>query len=96
METEKTEDWTPVTCPRCDKQTPRGEPFCVWCHQAIEPEAVSELEREESEQRRKLLRIAKENPDFLDAVEELEPLIETLGGEPRVIDTAKEFVEATD
>lgn len=96
VETEKTKDRTPLTCPRCDKETPRDEPFCVWCHQAMEPNAVSDLEKEESEQRRELLRIAKENPELLDAVEELEPLIETLGGDAEVIDTARDFVEATE
>lgn len=96
VQTEKTEDRTPLTCPRCDKQTPREEPFCVWCHQAMEPDAVKELKKEESEKRRELLRIAKENPDLLSAVEELEPLITTLGGDAEIIDTAKEFVEATD
>lgn len=96
VETEKTEDRTPLTCPRCDKETPRDEPFCVWCHQAMEPDAVDELEKEESKQRRELLRLAKENPELLDAVEDIEPLIETLGGDAEVINTAKDFVEATE
>jgi len=96
VETAKTEDRTPLTCPRCDKQTPRDKPFCVWCHQALEPDAVNQLEKEESEQRRELLRIAKENPELLDAVEELEPLIDTLGGDAEVIDTARDFIEATE
>jgi hypothetical protein len=96
VQTEKTEDRTPLTCPRCDKQTPRDEPFCVWCHQAMEPDAVDELEKQESKKRRELLRLAKENPELLDAVEEIEPLIETLGGDAKVMDTAREFVEATE
>lgn len=96
VETEKTEDRTPITCPRCDKQTPRDEPFCVWCHQALEPEAQKKLEKEEQKQRRELLQIAKENPELLDAVEEIEPLIKTLGGDPKVMQRADEFVEATE
>ncbi len=96
VQTEKTEDRTPLTCPRCDKQTPRDEPFCVWCHQAMEPDAVDKLEKEESQKRRELLRLAKENPELLDAVEEIEPLIESLGGDAKVIDTARKFVEATE
>jgi hypothetical protein len=96
VQTEKTEDRTPLTCPRCDKQTPRDEPFCVWCHQAMEPDAVDELEKEESKKRRELLRLAKDNPELLDAVEEIEPLIETLGGDAKVMDTARDFVEATE
>lgn len=96
VETEKTKDRTPLTCPRCDKETPRDEPFCVWCHQAMEPDAVDKLKQDESDQRRELLRIAKENPELLEAVEELEPLIESLGGDAQVIDTARQFVEATE
>jgi site-specific recombinase XerD len=96
VETEKTKDRTPLKCPRCDKETPRDEPFCVWCHQAMEPEAVSELEKEELKQRREILRIAKDNPELLDTVEELEPLIKTLGGDTEVIETANDFVEAAE
>lgn len=96
VETVKTENRTPLICPRCDKETPRSEPFCVWCHQAMAPEAIDELENEEAKQRRELLRIAKENPELLDVVEELEPLIQTLGGDSTVIKTARQFVEATE
>ncbi|CAI50041.1 integrase family protein [Natronomonas pharaonis DSM 2160] len=96
VETEKTKDRTPLTCPRCDKETPRDEPFCVWCHQAMEPEAVQELEEQEDEQRRKLLRIAQDNPELLETLEEMEPLIEALGGDAELIDTAASFTEAVE
>jgi len=62
----------------------------------MEPEAVSELEKEELKQRREILRIAKDNPELLDTVEELEPLIKTLGGDTEVIETANDFVEAAE
>lgn len=96
VETEKTKDRTPLTCPRCSKETPRDEPFCVWCHQALEPEAVNKLEEEEAKQRRELLRLAKENPELLEAVEDIEPLIETLGGDAKVIKTARDFIDAAE
>jgi hypothetical protein len=96
VETEKTKDRTPLTCPRCDKETPRDEPFCVWCHQAMEPEAVQELEEQEDEQRRKLLRIAQENPELLETLEEMEPLVEALGGDAELIDAAASFTEAVE
>ncbi|MFD1601073.1 tyrosine-type recombinase/integrase [Halobellus rarus] len=96
VQTAKTEDRTPLTCPRCDKQTPRDEPFCVWCHQAMEPEAVQELEEREDEQRRKLLRIAQDNPELLQTLEEMEPLIEALGGDAELIDAAASFTEAVE
>jgi hypothetical protein len=62
----------------------------------MEPDAVDELEKEESKKRRELLRLAKDKPELLDAVEEIEPLIESLGGDAKVIDTARKFVEATE
>lgn len=96
VETEKTKDRTPLTCPRCDKETPRDEPFCVWCHQALDPEAVEQLEKEEEKQRRNMLRIAQENPELLETLEEMEPLIDALGGDSKVIKTAKEFAEVTE
>lgn len=95
VEAEATEDRTPLRCPRCDKETPRDEPFCVWCHQAMTTDAVNELEEQEKKQRRELLRIAQENPELLDAVEQLEPLIETLGGDAQVIQTARRFAESS-
>lgn len=85
-----------VACPRCDKETPRHEEFCMWCHQAIDHGAVDDLEETQTEQRRKLLGFAKENPELLDRLEEMEPLVEALGGDPDVIETARRFVDATD
>ncbi|WP_331235134.1 tyrosine-type recombinase/integrase [Natronorarus salvus] len=35
---------TPLTCPRCDRDTPRDRPFCMWCRFAIAPEATEALE----------------------------------------------------
>jgi hypothetical protein len=34
------EDIAPVTCPRCDKETPHDDPSCVWCGQALSPDAA--------------------------------------------------------
>lgn len=96
VETEKTDDRTPISCPRCGKDTPPNEPFCVWCHQALQPDAVDKLDQEKSEQRRELLKIAKEHPELLDAVERLEPFINAVGDDPDIIETAKTFVEATE
>lgn len=33
------EDLAPLCCPRCDRETPRDEDHCVWCGQAMSPEA---------------------------------------------------------
>lgn len=85
-----------VTCPRCEKETPRGESFCMWCNQAIDHGAADEMEAKQTQERRQLLGFAKENPELLDRLEEMEPLVEALGGDPDVIDTARRFVDTTD
>ncbi|MFB6081819.1 MAG: tyrosine-type recombinase/integrase [Halanaeroarchaeum sp.] len=40
-----TDEIAPITCPRCDKDTPREKPLCVWCGQALEPGAAEQAER---------------------------------------------------
>lgn len=32
----------PITCPRCDRETPREKDVCVWCAQAISQRAIEE------------------------------------------------------
>jgi integrase len=85
-----------VTCDRCGEKTPRHEPFCMWCHQALDHGAVTEIEREQNTKRRQLLRAAKENPELLDRLEGMEPLVEALGGDPAIIETARRFVDEVD
>lgn len=82
-----------ITCPRCEKETPRQEPFCMWCHQALDHGAVDEIEHKQNSERRQLLGFAKEHPELLERLEEMEPLVEALGGDPDVIDTARRFVD---
>lgn len=40
-ETEE-EDIAPLECPRCEKPTPEHESLCVWCGQALDPEAAKQ------------------------------------------------------
>ncbi|MFB6205796.1 MAG: tyrosine-type recombinase/integrase [Haloglomus sp.] len=96
VEEEEPEPTAAVTCHRCEKKTPRDEPFCMWCHQALEHGAVDEIEEKQRTQRQQLLRVSKENPELLDRLEDMEPLVEALGGDPDVIDTARRFVDAAE
>ncbi|QSX00456.1 tyrosine-type recombinase/integrase [Haloterrigena alkaliphila] len=34
----------PVECPRCHRETPRHEDFCVWCHHALSFEATEDVD----------------------------------------------------
>jgi len=70
----------PLECPRCEKQTPRERDFCVWCKQALDPDAeqlVSAVEErtddeliaaDDPEEREVLVAFRqwlRENPDAL-------------------------------
>ena len=96
VETDEPEPIAGVICDRCGERTPRQEAFCMWCHQALEHGAVDEIEREQQTQRRQLLGLAREHPELLDGLEEIEPLVEALGGDTDVIDTARRYVDALD
>lgn len=91
---DETDPIGPVTCPRCQRQTPRDEEFCVWCEQALSPGAVDQLRTDEREVQRAVLRFAKDNPDLLDAVEERHDIAQVLEDNPDLRRRAREFVEA--
>lgn len=95
VEEDEPEPIAAVTCPRCGEKTPRTEPFCMWCHQAIEHGAVEEIAEIQNKERRQLLRFIKEHPEMLEQVEEIEPIITAFGGDTEVIETARRFMEAT-
>lgn len=95
VQEEEHEPIAPVTCPRCRSETPRDEPLCVWCGQAMEQGAVEELESEKREARTELLRIAREDPSLLEDLNQLEQVMEFVDSNPGVLREAKEFVEAT-
>ena len=84
----------PVECPRCGRDTPREEPVCMWCSQALDHGAVEDLRQDQDEQRRALLRIAKRNPELLDNLEDIEPVIDAFGGDADLIQAAQQFTEA--
>jgi integrase len=96
VEEDESDPVGPIECHRCGRDTPREEPFCMWCDQALDHGAQEEIETEQREQRTALLRLVQENPEFLDRVEEMEPVIEMFGGDPDLIDTAHRFADALD
>lgn len=71
VETESTEPVAPISCPRCGLETPRGEPFCNHCHQAVDHEATAVIdtllgkvddrlvEADDAEEREQLIRIRR-------------------------------------
>lgn len=45
VEADEPEPTGPVTCPRCDRETPRERSACMWCGQALEPEAAEAMQQ---------------------------------------------------
>ena len=93
VEEDEPDPIAPVECPRCGRDTPRDEEFCVWCEQAIEPGAVQELKMDERKVQRLVLGFAKDNPGLLDDVEQREELMAVLQDNPEAQRRAEQFLE---
>ncbi|AXR78963.1 Site-specific recombinase XerC [Natrarchaeobaculum sulfurireducens] len=50
----------PLECPRCARETPRKEPLCVWCGQAMNPQAASELDEADERESKSLAELPPE------------------------------------
>ncbi|WP_137288599.1 tyrosine-type recombinase/integrase [Natronorubrum halophilum] len=95
VEVDKPDPTGPVECPRCGKDTPRSEDFCMWCHQALEHGALDDIQEAQRDKRAELLQFAKNHPEFIDRVEDMEPVIEMFDGDPELISLARKFVDVT-
>lgn len=84
----------PVTCPRCGNDTPRHEPACVHCHQALDHQSAKSIEEDEQEVRAAFLRLARENPGLLEDFEGSRDFTDLLQDNPDLFEDAQEFVEA--
>lgn len=88
---EEPDETAPVECPRCGKDTPPDRDLCVWCGQALEPDAADKAERLEDliveslaeatgEDARRLLDLrdaTKENPRLrAEAIDEIAGLLD--------------------
>lgn len=93
VEEEEPEPIGPVECPRCGKETPRHEPACVWCGQAIDHAGISTLEEDEQKVRDAVFRFARENPEILDDVKGTRDLSDLLEDNPDLFGDADEFLE---
>lgn len=89
-------DLAPLECPRCGRETPRDEEFCVWCHQAIEPGAVESLREQERELRQSVLRLIREDPSLVDDIERYQDLMTVLDERPDLHADAEAFRDALD
>lgn len=77
VEADEPEPIGPVECPRCERETPRDEDRCMWCGQALSPEAADRAERRRQAALRKAGELVSEtgtSPD--DAADSLDRLID--------------------
>jgi site-specific recombinase XerD len=73
----------PVACPRCDRETPRARDTCMWCNQALSPQAV----QQQSNQTMELLdAIQTEEGDVSSSLVELGKILEEYPALNSVID----------
>lgn len=94
VEEDEPDPIAPVTCPRCQRKTPRDEDFCVWCNQAISQDSIDELKAKERELRDAVLKLIKENPDLLDEIERFQTLMTVLEDNPSLNEDAEAFLQA--
>lgn len=84
----------PVDCPRCGKETPRDEDACVWCRQPLEYDTVEARKQEDREVRSAILRMASENPELLDNIDQARKFMDLFEDNPKLFADAREFADA--
>ncbi|MBX0303714.1 tyrosine-type recombinase/integrase [Haloarcula salinisoli] len=94
IEEEEPEPLGPVSCPRCGKDTPRHEPTCVWCNQALDHAGVQALEDEEREVRDALFRFAQEKPELIQDLQRARDFTDLIENNPDLFGDAQSFAEA--
>lgn len=93
VEEDEPDPIAPVPCPRCGRDTPRDEEFCVWCDQAIEQGAVEQLKVDERKVQRMLLGAAKGNPELLTEAKNREQVVAALQDNPDLQRQAQQFLD---
>ncbi|ELZ26672.1 integrase family protein [Halogeometricum pallidum JCM 14848] len=94
VEDETPDPIAPNECPRCQRETPRHEEFCVWCGQALEPGAVETVKEREREVREAVFHLVEEDPGILTERERISDLMTLADEYPGLFDDAERFVAA--
>lgn len=94
VELDEPDPIAPLACPRCDRETPRDEEFCVWCRQALEPGAVESVKERERKVRESVFRLVQSDPGLLTERERIEGLVTLVETNPELLDDAERFVAA--
>lgn len=94
IDEEEPEPIGPVECRRCGRETPRHEPACVWCNQAIDHAGIVDLEDQEREVRDAFFRFADEHPEILKYLGPARNFTDLLDDNPELFEDARAFVDA--
>ncbi|MDL5361310.1 site-specific integrase [Halalkalicoccus sp. NIPERK01] len=77
VEKDEPDPTAPMTCPRCNRETPRENPACMWCGQSQSHEATQRIE----EQREAALKSSRIVPEEVaDAIQTIERFMGDDGG----------------
>lgn len=93
IDEEEQEPIGPLECPRCGRDTPRHEPACVWCNQAISHAGIQSLDEQQQEVRDALFRFAQEKPELIEDLKRARDFTDLLENNPDLFGDAQEFVE---
>jgi integrase len=69
-------EFAPVTCPRCDRESPKREDRCMWCGQALSAAAATEAADQDAD----MMEAIAENPDIADRIIDLKETFEDVPG----------------
>lgn len=94
VEEDESEPLGPVKCPRCQEDTPRHRETCVWCNQPLEYGAIESIEEDEKEVRDQVFRLAQEDPEFLEDIQQARKFSELVDENPDILEDAKAFAES--
>lgn len=94
VEEEEPEPIGPVECPRCEKETPRHRETCVWCNQPLEYGAIESIEDDQKEVRDQVFRLAQENPEFLEDIQQARKFSDIVDDNPEILEDAQTFAES--
>jgi len=94
IDEEEPEPIGPVECPRCGRDTPRHEPACVFCNQAISHAGVQSLDEQQQKVRDALFQFAQEKPELIEDFKRARDLTDLLENNPDLFGDAQEFADA--
>ncbi|WP_058825923.1 tyrosine-type recombinase/integrase [Haloferax sp. Q22] len=94
IDEEEPEPIGPVECPRCGRDTPRHEPACVFCNQAISHAGVQSLDEQQQKVRDALFQFAQEKPELIEDFQRARDLTDLLENNPDLFGDAQEFADA--